>query len=300
MERNTSLDLLRILAICAVMLIHCLSGYVQDGDENLRILSHLCRWCVPVFVMLSGAFLLDKDCSISAVWKFRLPRMCFLLVFSVVFYNLVEHRSTFSIEGKYHLWFMYMLIALYIVIPFLKAIVNSGYGWYYIAVWICFQILPYTFNVEKYYGIDLFVRNRINLILGYTGYFVLGNLMLKEKFTHKHRFVFYLIAILSILFIIFVFPRINIFSDSYLSLPIWGISSGIFLLFKTIPIKQSTIISFFSGCTLVVYLIHPFILERIERMLTIHSPLLLYFLVQILSFSFACIVKKIPLLKKLF
>lgn len=60
-------DVLRTLAILAVVLLHCAAGNIGGevpGDARFWVINLIdggVRWGVPVFVMLSGAFLLDPE-----------------------------------------------------------------------------------------------------------------------------------------------------------------------------------------------------------------------------------------------
>jgi len=66
-ERNKNLDLLRVLASFMVILLHVSTKYVVEniGSPNLyftigNFFNSITRISVPIFVMLSGAFILDN------------------------------------------------------------------------------------------------------------------------------------------------------------------------------------------------------------------------------------------------
>ena len=69
-KREWQFDLLRIIAISAVILVHC-SGVVKlDPDAYvqrnvLTFLTAVITWEVPVFVMISGRFFLDPERQVS-------------------------------------------------------------------------------------------------------------------------------------------------------------------------------------------------------------------------------------------
>ena len=63
-KRQTELDILRLLATLAVIMIH---GGLNPLTDNL-IIKYMYRgmhaaivWCVPVFFMISGRFFLDPE-----------------------------------------------------------------------------------------------------------------------------------------------------------------------------------------------------------------------------------------------
>ena len=66
-NRNLSFDIIKFLAIITVVLIHCIAcvyfcieKYTTDSNVILTI-DALIRYCVPFFVMVSGALLLNED-----------------------------------------------------------------------------------------------------------------------------------------------------------------------------------------------------------------------------------------------
>ena len=67
-KRQTELDILRLLATLAVIMIH---GGLNPLTDNLMI-KYMYRgmhaaivWCVPVFFMISGRFFLDPERDVS-------------------------------------------------------------------------------------------------------------------------------------------------------------------------------------------------------------------------------------------
>ena len=85
------MDMLRIAAILAVVVIHSV-GYAtkQSGTGwhsawwwGANLLNSACLWCVPVFVMVSGALLLDpaRRVSSGAFLKRRAVRIGLPLAF---------------------------------------------------------------------------------------------------------------------------------------------------------------------------------------------------------------------------
>ena len=66
-NRVCSFDLMRIIAICAVILIHISADYVKSyPNDSIEFISNniLCscsRFAVPVFLMISGALMLNEE-----------------------------------------------------------------------------------------------------------------------------------------------------------------------------------------------------------------------------------------------
>ncbi|MCD8219105.1 MAG: acyltransferase, partial [Ruminococcus sp.] len=104
---------------------------------------NLMMWAVPCFVMVTGALLLDPARNVTYTKLFRkyIPRMVIaLLLFSVVF-ELLDTRlggkkigvRTFldgiknAVLGQSwrHMWYLYLMIALYLMMPFYRKVAAS-------------------------------------------------------------------------------------------------------------------------------------------------------------------------------
>ena len=98
------------------------------------------HWCVPIFAMISGAFLLGKDSSSGLLefYKKRLPKILIPLSFWTLFYlafqSIETHqihpgnalRNIFSGLPYYHLWYLYMFVGLILSTPFLRQIIKTN------------------------------------------------------------------------------------------------------------------------------------------------------------------------------
>ncbi|MDD3663414.1 MAG: acyltransferase family protein [Candidatus Pacebacteria bacterium] len=140
------LDLLRVISAFAVVLLHlsaCLSQqFGCPGWLVGEIYDALTRWCVPIFVMVSGALLLDDDKRNESALTFyskRLSRLGWAFVFWVTFYVLFGWADACLFDRPHdfhkvfqgiltgrpwsHLSFLYMIIGLYLVVPLLRRFV---------------------------------------------------------------------------------------------------------------------------------------------------------------------------------
>lgn len=144
-DRFERLDSARWLAALAVVLLHCASQGLSDKSAHgtlawaaANVYDSAMRWCVPVFVMISGALLLDPGTAtpLRVFYGKRMARIVPPLVFWTVFYigwrvvtaHLDQHEVPWTtwvqmiINGKpyYHLWYLYMLLGLYLFTPFVR------------------------------------------------------------------------------------------------------------------------------------------------------------------------------------
>ena len=92
MERDYRIDLLRILACLMVVFIHVsafgmLSGVGSFNWHIGNIYDSLVRSAVPLFVMISGAFLLSKNISYKEIFSKYILRILRLSTKSKDFEN---------------------------------------------------------------------------------------------------------------------------------------------------------------------------------------------------------------------
>ncbi len=146
-KRIFYLDLLRVWAILSVVLLHCIMPILTRGDLYSRtswyislVLNEICRAGVPLFLMISGALLLGdaRSAEIGTFYKKRLPRLLVpLFVWHTLYYILHAvfrdggwgvrsyFSSLFGSGSAYHMWFVYALLGIYLITPFLKRITDG-------------------------------------------------------------------------------------------------------------------------------------------------------------------------------
>ena len=145
--RGSSLpvDLIRTFAIILVILLHAseetfpITAVVDQAAVvrwwSTTIYNSLSRECVPLFVMLSGALLLQSykiEEPLKVFFKKRLLRIGLPWIFFGAAYfawsYLVKNNPvTFNSVAQgiatgpyYQFWFLYMLLGLYLITPLLR------------------------------------------------------------------------------------------------------------------------------------------------------------------------------------
>ena len=190
-------DVLKIIAIFGVILLHVSAFWLVPFQETREwwignIYDSFSRWCVPLFVMVSGALLLpgaDKR-PLRRFLLVRVRRILIpFLVWSVVYflYRIHVKGNDLPLSGffvmlltepiYYHLWFIYMLIVLYLFAPAASAFLNNApakHVWYLIALWFFWAsllpIIDKPFEFTTYFTPDMDDYSPIRL----SGYFLLG------------------------------------------------------------------------------------------------------------------------------
>lgn len=193
---------LRAAAVCAVVLIHVISGWVgsvawQGELSGMRLILDeviaqvLIRWSVPCFVMITGALLLDpkRETGLDKVCRYIARMIGVLAVFGFGF-CIIESvinngnkldagviLSAFKnlLEGKSweHMWYIYMLIGLYLLTPLLRSFTRTANDRemdFTLAVLFVFTVLLPMVNRVFHWGLYGFVP----VSTCYVFYYLLG------------------------------------------------------------------------------------------------------------------------------
>lgn len=154
-NRRPYLDLLRVAAALLVIVNHTNSELFRASNpsESLWWLStawfFISKTAIPLFVMISGALLLERDESYKELFIRRILRIVVvLIVVSAPLYLLNGGGSVggffaalWSGEISMPLWYLYMYLGLLLALPVLRAFVRRAKPtdlWYFIAVWAVF------------------------------------------------------------------------------------------------------------------------------------------------------------------
>ncbi len=171
-NRNDHFGYIRALACIAIIVLHTafsaslLFKEAITTSENiaLRAITNSMMWAVPCFVMVTGALLLDEAREISykkLFGKYILRAFLALVIFGMIFriFDMImdKEKMDFSgfMSGFYeiftgtswsHMWYLYLLIGIYLLLPFYKKVVahsSKNDLWYLAIVMLVFlSIMP--------------------------------------------------------------------------------------------------------------------------------------------------------------
>lgn len=195
-KRAVWADIIRILAIYLVLVVHSslLPDRINASFLDSRIIFFsIAVTCVPLFVMLSGALLLGKKESYQTFFRKRLLRLMIPWIFWTTLYtgitiysekitSLPQIIKEFSTQMQ-SFWFLPMIFGLYLFTPAIRIFVQAAKKrdvWIVIFLWFLFiSFLPYTKDTLAF---PMHVDDGIvNQIINYSGYFLLGFVLLKIK-----------------------------------------------------------------------------------------------------------------------
>ena len=197
-ERIVYLDVLRCSAIFLVIVLHAMNPILIDAAYYAKPVWYLCmlqnpinRIGVPVFFMISGFLMLSnpKTENISEFYKRHIPRLLIPLIsWNLIYWvwNAVFNGATLRISdffaalinqgNSYHMWFVYTLIGIYLITPFLKKIVNACND-YQLLILIGIVLFPTTIRPVLNTVFPLYIYLFPPLMEGYLGFYLAGYLM---------------------------------------------------------------------------------------------------------------------------
>ena len=305
-DRFFNFDILKCIAISMVLFIHIVASELYNygkisGNRWMmaNIADSFSRMCVPIFVMVSGFFLLRKDEDVKIFFKKRFAKILpKFFVYSVIFFIFtiifkdVKDNELFSVffrkstyktiisiffqkesynnffsnffQGKiyYHLWYIYMILSLYLITPFLRKVVakiDRRSINYLVFIWIIFMILVPFLNV-------IFKKNiKIYSPVGqYVGYFLIGYLLAESSGKFFDYFYDYHSVSVFIATVFLYDYIVNIFDGEKVLGKVKGIIKPV------------------SAKTYDIYLIHPIFLFFCERILKSRMNYFLYIIITFL------------------
>lgn len=334
-ERLIYPDVLKIVSILGVIIIHTVAeywGYIPMHSKSwvaMMIADSLSRFAAPVFIMVSGMFMLspEKDRGLKYLYSKKILRIATAFLFWSAVYTLFHCLSVIILKkaasqlsitetvkdfviGEEHLWFMYMIIGLYIVTPLLRKLVdNKSTIEYFLAIWFVFCIIKNCvklFPVIGDFGYEVLDYFKISVALEYSGYYVLGYYLHNYPPKKMIRILTYVLSVLSVAAIAFMtvyssFKTSKLVSDyfEYL-LPITVFpSAAVFMLVQNIcksanpSQKCRKYIFTLSKISFGVYLSHPLVMTFVKKISVTYFPSLPAFVLCAIMFALALTVSSV-------
>lgn len=283
-KRNTNLDLLRVTAAVAVIWLHVSAEVVGTNPDihSLKwwtgnVADAFSRWCVPVFVMISGALLFSSSSNYTPIefYKKRASRLFIPIVFWTLVYIFFRAYtdSTFNITiaiksivngmPYYHLWYVYMVIGLYFAAPFLRPVVTGvDSGSVRLLIIGCFVIAAIEATLGGSASATFLPR-----FLPYIGYFLAGYHLLNHRSNLTGGLLAFIVFVCGIIVATATGALFTVIGPSsweimytYLNPIVIIMSLSVFLLFTkntTVNLLPTGITQRIAPITLGVYLIHP-------------------------------------------
>lgn len=341
-DRIIYFDMLNILAIISVIALHC-NGIVHGTPDSRAwstslIVECLCYFAVPLFLMLSGANLMnyrDKYDTKTFFKKRFLKVLIPFLFWSIIMFALrifvweelkIEHvgvieiiNAFFSNKQESTYYFVWCILGIYLTMPLLSLLANDKYKktlWFIVLLFFVFNsFIP---NVLGLFNIN-YNKDFSVMMGGYTIYVILGYLLSTSDIKKKYRIIIYIGAFVGLLYRYFT----TFILSKQLSAVVkttWGYTSwhcilltaAVFLIFKYISTKKNlnnkpktiNILVTLSSCSYAIFLIHKIIMHYECVVLNINTASWQWRTIGVvttyaLSLIIILLLKKIPVVKKI-
>lgn len=317
-QRYYGIDLLRIVCAVAVVLIHvCSAPITANGNaadvqvkENLIQFHNLLNWSVPCFYMITGYCLQKKD-ACSFAYCFKHVRKFILCLMTVGFAQaMIEeiyiHRMIDVsvlllsvgrvIEGRLwdHMWYVYSILGIYLVMPVIHSFIRSSETNAKVLTGVLFM-----FSV-LFPALEPWVSLGIDLPLGdYLFYVCIGAVVAIYPLSNISKGLAYALGLVSFVYVVMAA------SDTicgYTEPTICFMAIAVFLLISSVNMENKRRITTLAKCTWGVYVLHPFFINCIIKLLKIdllcsypYAKLAVFAMVTIIaSFGVTYALRKIP------
>lgn len=291
-------DLIRTVAITMVIMYHATTEPYKVGDPvlwlSVSVYQSLVLMGVPLFVMLSGALLLQPskvDEPIRVFMKKRLARIGIAFVFwSAIYFAwdyFINHaavtpyyiaKSMLNGGAYYQFWFIYLIMGLYLVTPILRPLVayaKRNILRYFLVLWLVGAVAVPLFGLITGLGVDA----NLFFLGGCLGYFVLGWYLIGVNVKTKILMLLLVVGIACtilgmVLMTFFVhIPDQTYFFTFNLSANIVLASVAVYLLLAKYPAnwpgpqhpRLNWLVRAISANTLPIFFMHAIILEIFNR-----------------------------------
>lgn len=294
-NKNYNIEVVRTLSFIFVILIH-VSNYFCRGIAEISkgeyffalVLNTVARVSVPCFFMMSGALLLPEspDLKKSGI---RLLRILGVLAFwSVVYYLFNRYymgtpynlRDFFFEPTEAHLWYLYAIIPIYLVLPFFQIMcrgmdgrMNRAFLLMGVLAVFCMYFAS-LIQEEAYYDVPI-IGDKAYAFYFFLGYFI-------RKYKKKGPFTKGALALIfagstvgSVVITLWMDSRIGDHYERFLEYgsPLIVIASGAFFMFflklgdGNIQLKERTrnTIDTWCSCSFGIYLIHILFLDVYKK-----------------------------------
>lgn len=293
-------DIARMLAAFAVVLLHVAGARLirEDiGSFNFiwaAAFDCAMRWSVPLFIMLSGMLFLSKHkkLNVKTLYTKNVLRLVTAFLFWSFVYNwYTAYAAEKSISlaaikalknvhnGAMHLWFIFVILGLYFVLPFVKRMcegMTKGEAEGFILLSMAVTFLPKTLSSFKVCEplIAYIGKFEICYAAGYVGLFVAGWYIDTFERSKKERIISYTLGIAGFLYmfvmtVCFSIKR-NAVVDEFMSFK----SVCAFLMAAAVLVwckkaygkkpftrRQRSNLAFYSKYTFGIYLVHELFLN---------------------------------------
>lgn len=319
-----SADVIRDLAILGVLIIHNVNSIYARPDFFGKgfwwialVLNSISRISIPLFIMLSGYLILNKDESFTKSVKRLIFRIIIPLIIWDIFYTWwADGISSFkNIDLKiilnifnvntFHLYFLVIMAGLYFAAPFIRNLFKKISYLAQKKITILLFLVSIIGVFLQYYFNLVWIDNFFTKWIPFSGFFIAGFLIGNKKINiNKYKLIcVYLLGLVATIGLnylyyyfaknnfVFLFPKgaISYYFDYYLSPNVVIMSIAVFILLFNFEYSKLTnniylkkIIGSLAKMSFGIYVFHLFISRFLEIKYALaidftNLPMIIYF-----------------------
>lgn len=283
---------MRIVAAFFVVLIH------SSGLSSVSgiFYSSISRFSVPVFVMISGYYLLAHQIGRAYLAKKICRLFVLMMIWSGIYfiYGLSRHTGSYTgiadllrflLTEPVHLWYIYAAVALYLFTPLFQVFCRNAnrreYLYALVLTFIFGSVIMILLRAACFPALSAIIfKMKVAYTLGFVFLYLLGGYFQRYgvAFGKRYLFAIYLLGIIGCAatfggtLLLSRGGRPNDLLQSYFAPNVLAAGIGFFVFVKRFhrrfPIKNNKIrmiVHNLAGCTLGVYLLHPLLLMMLEN-----------------------------------
>jgi len=339
-QRSSAIDILKAIAIIGVLTIHSSAGGCGNDIGSFNWCSSvfwgsLTRASVPIFLMCSGALLLDpqKQITVRTLYGKHLLRILIAMFFWAMTYKIyafigsdgvITAQSVFQtikevvlFQHEFHLYYLHIIILVYIFLPITRIITANSTKQqlhYILAIWFVFGIIYPT--VRSFWPFTLLsgipLQWSVNMAYSSIGYGIMGYYI--KKFAAWRPRAYLLLFALGFVCVFGGTLACSISVASFYQSFLEGMSPGVAImaigLFGAVTVlyrdnKRCIIAEKVSKASFCIYLVHMFFLYVFSHCgITVQLFPSLVSIPMIVFADFACsyliylIISRIPIANK--
>ncbi len=318
-------DLIRLIAILMVVLIHTASPIfntvpVTSGDFAVSVLlDGIAHAGVPLFVMVSGVFLLDEKRAMSvrrAICHYALPLVGLYFFWSILYAaankvaipallfenaaisgGMARQFGVAVLEGAYHMWYLPMMAGLYLITPLLRTFVRQDsrhlVRWFLLIVFVLRFVLPTGIRlVAEVTGLDFSAAyNSFELLAGweYPAYYVAGWYVAKTRPEKPARRTVYAAGVLALAMMLGITGWASashgeavkeLMEQKSLFCCVYAVALFALIAWEGQSLRPSNLLARLSGLSFGVYIVHVEIQQLYKQFIPYSGGALGYILLQ--------------------
>lgn len=329
LDRNLSLDILKILACFSVVILHVFGRKTNMGNI---IFYYLATFAIPIFFMVNGFLQMNKE---NITYNYVIKKIVKIIIIIVTWNVLISLKNIIiskefinPIIGTmksllqqgtfYQFWFFGSLIIIYSILPKLHQFVSNNKKAYQTILLMLFFVCLIVDIINIILGIkgeEIFTSKIIQTFRLWTWmfYFLLGgyigryNLKIKHKLNLDSKMIGIIIILFTVLYQYcigkYVFKNFHAeyFYDNVLVIIyvilVWG------SLYKNTGYeKYAVIIGNINRYIMGIYILHPFIIRLISKFYNYENPIvniIVCLLTVAICTVISMLISKLPKFKKI-